>query len=220
MSNARLQELMRRGTSISNSVADFVAFHFNNFDEEYCQVNEFCDVLKSYMGEKILVNYSGFTDSTPRFAYPNPSKPSRQERTIELGRLVSPFQVYEFTNMNNVRKMWAVVEKPVHVFTQDKGWASEKGERIELTDFVLGLTPEQTLPRNFFTDETSTDFRIELTSPLVMDPMGGPMYNSGHIKYDSQPYKSLVVGNKAVDEFLASQDLVIRREEKAEVPEI
>lgn len=209
-----MSELMRlvneKGVSISDGVADYCASKFEDFDRGYKKVSEFLERIENYSGENVLFNIEGYLDKTPRFGGKKIFSAERIERKIYLGN----FEGVEFKRVSNRRNAFLEISKG-QVYQDKKQWAEFDNAEFNIDCFLLnyefmdGNPISEKIQKKIFGED---GLKFDISSRKCQD-------NGSIIHCDREPFKSIIFGKEAIQEYLETEKDRIVVESVAEIPE-
>ena len=129
-----------------------------------------------------------------------------EERSISLGRLQQDAYSIEMPN-----RLVKTLTDNLKIFKESKGWKGSQKE-ILLNDFIYNLDDGSTKLAEAIQKTIRTTFEQNKFDGIYIDifsPRNTERKFGGTITYDSEPHRSLIVGDEAVRHYLKNQKLEV-----------
>jgi hypothetical protein len=218
-----IRRRMMEGERLKDPILDYAFFHYGSeVGGKEGKVGEFFFQLDRFRGQAILENVMGHTTSRP--GHPN----VKSDRTLNLGRL-NLHSSYVITMSQ--REVYSTTERN-YLATIGENW-TQRLRNIILNPYIDGFVrggfvkEEDVEPIDILLEEGAIKFPLRET--LIRDSgfvinIGSPVVSErgigGSVGYDSEPYRSLIVGDVPVREYLVENDFKVLSvsERKLEMP--
>ena len=206
------RKLMEKGVQLEDCFLDYAFYHHGSrANETIKSTKDFFTNFSKYSGQLILENKKGYS-------WENTTGKGYEERRVILGRLQQDTYDIEMP----IRLVKARTDN-LKIFETKKGWKDTKKELL-LNDFIYEMGDIYSrivgLPRM-----KSKDIGRSRPKGIYMDifsPREEGRRFGGSITYDSEPHRSLIVGDEAVNHYLKKQKLevITQSVSPVEIPKI
>lgn len=221
MGSRRLVEYLKEHQLSEDLLLDFCAYHFDNIDEAVRNIDDFIENLRIYHKEKILVDYSGYTDKTLRAG--GVPGPIRRERQIILGRMAERINRINLFRSNDRTLIDRNLYVPLECsweYVSKKGWEESSLSDLSVSYFALNYSIG-----DVFAHHRAISERFRMGEEKDKKKKQGFVveshenrFSGQNIVYDNAIVGRLIVGDSAVDKYLAGQGL--QMQVPAETPEV
>lgn len=209
---AEIIKQMRHGDRLSDEIMDYCFFRWGfEFPEKMGKVKTFIERLNGYSGQLILENCAGY-EWTSSAIGPGGLQKGRAGRNIFYGRLAEkPYEI-EMPERNLVAQV-SVLQQ----FDRLNDWRECPKDTIRIGEYLDKVSQSKSVSEGclsqrlkekgipFFSFNEPEGIYVHLYSALHPEPRAG-----GSTTYDSEPHRSLIVGDAAVRHYLSKQDLEVQ----------
>lgn len=214
----KIKQRMKRGEKLSDPALDYAFFYYGAREIELNVtaplIKRFLSIIEGYVGQKILIDYSGKTITTTAI----PRTPERVERKLFLGKLIGGG--YEITVPD--RSLVATATNWQYLDLNEEKWKATKELGFKINDFlevfirkrrgsVRPVKIAKDLEELEQLEQTRAIRRKGMEITLGVPPeRESQRLIGGSVKYDSDVITYLFIGDKIVDNYLSKLEFQVK----------